>query len=190
MAERGTRLIVDIADEPVPVVGDPARLQQIQANLLSNAVEVLAARGAASASKSAATATRRCIRVSDNGQGIEPRCCRASSTCSSRASSRIARSEGGLGIGLTLLRSLVELHDGRVEAHSDGAGKGSVFTVWLPLDGRCGAADATAAPRRPTGAHGRPGRGSGRRAADDAAVARVGGRDGVRQPKTASKARR
>ena len=45
----------------------------------------------------------------------------------------IARSEGGLGIGLTLLKSLVELHGGRVEARSDGADKGSVFTVWLPL---------------------------------------------------------
>jgi len=45
----------------------------------------------------------------------------------------IARSEGGLGIGLTLLRSLVELHNGRVDAQSDGPGRGSVFTVWLPL---------------------------------------------------------
>jgi CheY-like chemotaxis protein len=46
----------------------------------------------------------------------------------------VARTDGGMGIGLTLLRSLVELHDGRVEAHSDGPGKGSVFTVWMPLD--------------------------------------------------------
>jgi len=45
----------------------------------------------------------------------------------------LARSEGGLGIGLTLLRSLVELHNGRVEAQSDGAGCGSTFTVWLPI---------------------------------------------------------
>jgi len=45
----------------------------------------------------------------------------------------IARSEGGLGIGLTLLKSLVELHHGRVEARSEGPGKGSTFTVWLPL---------------------------------------------------------
>jgi CheY-like chemotaxis protein len=45
----------------------------------------------------------------------------------------LARSEGGLGIGLTLLKSLVELHDGRVEAHSDGPGRGSCFSVWLPL---------------------------------------------------------
>ena len=45
----------------------------------------------------------------------------------------LARTESGLGIGLTLLRSLVELHNGRVDAHSDGPGCGSVFTVWLPL---------------------------------------------------------
>ena len=58
----------------------------------------------------------------------------------------IARSEGGLGIGLTLLRSLVELHHGRVEAHSDGPGQGSTFTVWLPL--APAAALDSEAPRR------------------------------------------
>ena len=84
----------------------------------------------------------------------------------------LARSEGGLGIGLTLLRSLVELHDGRVEAHSDGPGRGSAFTVWLPLAPPRPCAARPPAQPRPRGPDRRARRGSGRRAPDDAAAAR------------------
>ena len=86
------------------------------------------------------------IRVSDDGHGIEPEMLPRIFDLFVQGDQSLARSEGGLGIGLTLLRSLVELHDGRVEAHSDGPGRGSTFTVWLPLapaarthaaDGRC-----------------------------------------------------
>jgi two-component system CheB/CheR fusion protein len=73
------------------------------------------------------------IRVSDNGRGIEPQMLPQIFELFVQGDQTLARSEGGLGIGLTLLRSLVDLHKGRVEAHSDGPGSGSVFTVWIPL---------------------------------------------------------
>src|SRR5204863_175216 len=73
------------------------------------------------------------IRVSDDGRGIEPELLPRIFDLFVQGNQSIARSEGGLGIGLTLLRSLVELHNGRVEAHSDGPWTGSTFTVTLPL---------------------------------------------------------
>ena len=65
------------------------------------------------------------IRVSDNGRGIEPQMLPRIFELFVQGDQTLARSEGGLGIGLTLLRSLVELHNGRVEAHSGGLGQGS-----------------------------------------------------------------
>ena len=73
------------------------------------------------------------ICVSDEGRGIEPEILPRIFDLFVQGDQTLARSDGGLGIGLTLLRSLVELHDGRVEVTSGGAGRGSVFTVWLPL---------------------------------------------------------
>ena len=132
MAERETRLEVDICDEPVRVVGDPARLQQIQANLLSNATKY-SPRGADVRLELKRVDGNAMIRVTDWGRGIAPDVLPRIFDLFVQGEQTIARSEGGLGIGLTLLRNLVELHDGRVEAHSDGPGSGSTFTVWLPL---------------------------------------------------------
>ena len=93
------------------------------------------------------------IRVSDDGRGIEPEMLPRIFDLFVQGDQSLARSEGGLGIGLTLLRSLVELHDGRVEAHSDGPGRGSVFTVWLPLApaSACAPRPRTRAARRRSG---------------------------------------
>jgi two-component system CheB/CheR fusion protein len=114
------------------VFGDPTRLQQIQANLLSNASKY-SSRGGQVRFELHGQGGEAIIRVSDNGRGIEPQMLPRIFELFVQGDQNLARSEGGLGIGLTLLRSLVELHNGRVEAHSDGAGSGSVFTVWLPL---------------------------------------------------------
>lgn len=73
------------------------------------------------------------IRVADDGHGIEPEMLPCIFDLFVQGERSLARSEGGLGIGLTLLRSLVELHNGRVEVHSDGRDKGTSFTVWLPM---------------------------------------------------------
>jgi two-component system, chemotaxis family, CheB/CheR fusion protein len=132
MAERDTRLIVDISEEPLYVIGDTARLQQIQANLLSNASKY-SPRGASVRFELRKENGRAVIRVRDDGRGIAAHMIPRIFDLFVQGDQSIARSEGGLGIGLTLLRSLVELHHGQVEAHSDGPGKGSTFTVWLPL---------------------------------------------------------
>ncbi len=131
-AEHGTRLIVDIPDEMVPVVGDPARLQQIQANLLSNASKY-SPRGGEVRLEVLRGDHDVLIRVSDNGRGISPEQLPRMFELFVQGDQSLDRSEGGLGIGLTLMKTLVELHGGEVEAHSDGPGSGSTFTVRLPL---------------------------------------------------------
>jgi two-component system, chemotaxis family, CheB/CheR fusion protein len=132
LAEHGTNLTVDIADEPLPIFGDPARLQQIQSNLLSNASRY-SPEGGHVRFEMKRSGDRAVIRVSDDGRGIEPDLLPRIFDLFVQGHQSIARSQGGLGIGLTLLRTLVELHGGRVEAFSAGAGCGSLFTVWLPL---------------------------------------------------------
>jgi two-component system CheB/CheR fusion protein len=147
MAEHGTQLAVDITDRPVHVMGDAARLQQIQANLLSNASKY-SPRGSRVRFELRQEAEEAVIRVADDGRGIEAHMLPRIFDLFVQGDQSIARSEGGLGIGLTLLKSLVELHHGRVEAHSDGPGKGSVFTVRLPIAPAAAGYDAApAAPR-------------------------------------------
>jgi two-component system CheB/CheR fusion protein len=132
LAEHETRLTVDIDAEPLHVVGDMARLQQIQANLLSNASKY-SPRGAEIHFELRRADGEAMIRVTDHGRGIEPDMLPRIFDLFVQERQTLARSEGGLGIGLTVLKSLVELHHGRVHAHSDGRDRGSVFTVWLPL---------------------------------------------------------
>ena len=145
MAGRETSLTVDITDEPLIVNGDPARLQQIQANLLDNASKY-SPRGANVHLQLRREGEFAVIRVSDNGQGIDPEILPRIFDLFVQGRQSLSRPEGGLGIGLTLLRSLVEQHDGRVDAQSAGSGRGSTFTVWLPL---LAAAGDTARPEPP-----------------------------------------
>ena len=133
MAERQTKLTVDIDDLPVPVYGDPARLQQVQANLLSNASKYSPEGGEVHFEVRREGRHAR-IRVSDRGRGIEQDMLPYIFDLFVQGPQNVARSDGGMGIGLTLLRQLVQLHDGTVEAYSEGPGSGSVFTVLLPLD--------------------------------------------------------
>jgi two-component system CheB/CheR fusion protein len=146
IAERSTRLTVDITDEPVLVLGDPARLQQVQANLLSNASKY-SPPGGRVRFELRTEQGEAMIRVVDEGRGIAPEMLPRIFELFVQGDQSIARSEGGLGIGLTLLKSLVELHRGRVDAHSEGPGTGSTFTVWLPLAPN---ATMTSAPGRET----------------------------------------
>jgi CheY-like chemotaxis protein len=88
-----------------------------------------------------------CIAVRDHGIGLEPQSLRTIFEMFSQVKTALDRSEGGLGIGLALVRGLVALHGGRIEAWSEGLGRGSEFRVWLPMPSQPTAgAGITAAP--------------------------------------------
>jgi two-component system CheB/CheR fusion protein len=148
MAERDTQLTVEMANEPVPVYGDAARLQQIQANLLSNASKYSPC-GSQVRFELRREKDEAVIKVTDSGRGIRQEILPRIFDLFVQGDPSIDRSEGGLGVGLTLLRSLVELHHGHVDAASDGPGTGSTFTVTLPI-ATSADHDATEAPARRT----------------------------------------
>jgi signal transduction histidine kinase/DNA-binding response OmpR family regulator len=128
---REQRLSVEVSARPVWLLGDFARLSQVVANLLNNASKYTAEGGrirlSAIAGEGFAT-----IAVEDNGSGIDPELLPRVFEIFVQGERGLDRSQGGLGIGLTLVKRLVELHQGRVEAHSEGAGRGARFKVMLP----------------------------------------------------------
>ena len=149
------------------VYGDRIRLVQVLVNLLNNAAKYTAQGGtislsvAAGAASVTAPAASVIISVRDNGIGIDPAVLPHVFELFTQAERTPDRSQGGLGLGLALVRSLVQLHGGRVEAHSEGLGKGSCFSVTLPTIGGAPAGagmpagpDAAAAPP-PSAAGGR-----------------------------------
>lgn len=120
--------------EPVFVHADPTRLEQILVNLLSNASKFTPPGGHISAS-CALEDGRVVLRVADDGQGIDPQLLPHVFDLFTQAQTSLDREQGGLGLGLSLVRQLVELHGGRVEARSAGPGLGSEFLVELqPAD--------------------------------------------------------
>ncbi|MET0552632.1 MAG: ATP-binding protein, partial [Vicinamibacteria bacterium] len=121
-----------LPDGPVPVLGDPARLQQVVGNLLHNARKYTPEGGAIRVSllRSGSAAE---VQVEDDGIGIATEHLPSIFDLFVQANPTLARTEGGLGIGLTLARGVVDLHGGRIVAASDGIGRGSRFTVTLPL---------------------------------------------------------
>jgi two-component system CheB/CheR fusion protein len=132
MADKGLTFTVESAPDPLWVHGDSARLQQIQMNLLSNAAKYTP-RGGRVWLQIRAEASGAVIRVKDTGAGIAPQMLESVFDLFVQAKHTLDHSGGGLGVGLTLVRALVELHGGTVSAHSDGDGTGSEFTVRLPL---------------------------------------------------------
>jgi signal transduction histidine kinase/CheY-like chemotaxis protein len=136
VAEHGLELSFRRGSRPLTVVGDPVRLGQIFTNLLNNAIKYTPAGGrievAAEADPAGGQAT---VRVRDTGSGIEPHALERIFDLFAQAENAKERAQGGLGIGLTLARQLVELHGGRIEARSAGRGKGSEFCVRLPTVG-------------------------------------------------------
>jgi PAS domain S-box-containing protein len=126
------RLTVALPPEPVPLDADPVRLAQVFANLLTNAAKYTDRGGAIRL-----TAERRgdevVVAVADSGIGIAAEHLPRLFEMFAQVHTALERSQGGLGIGLSLVKGLVEMHGGRVEARSDGPGRGSEFLVRLPL---------------------------------------------------------
>ena len=134
LAERSTKLEIVQPSEPLTVNADSHRLAQAITNLLTNAAK-FSAIGTSIALVMEATREEVVVRVRDSGIGIEPEMLPRVFDLFSQADQSLARTQGGLGIGLTVVRSLVEMHGGRVEAHSGGLGRGSEFIVRLPRPG-------------------------------------------------------
>jgi signal transduction histidine kinase len=142
LEEAGVDFDVDLPAAPLVVDADATRLEQVLGNLLGNAVQytpaggrvsvaVEAADGAGDPSGSGAGAAL--VRVTDTGVGMPPELLPRVFDLFTQGDRALDRRAGGLGIGLTLVRQLVELHGGRVSAESDGLGRGSRFEVRLPL---------------------------------------------------------
>ncbi len=128
---------VELSLAPTPpffVEGDPVRLEQIVSNLLSNAIKYTPRGGHVAVSVAVEGVIGR-IHVIDDGVGIEADALPRIFELFSQDDQTLDRSRGGLGVGLTLVRSLVSLHGGTVEASSAGRGRGSQFTITLPRVG-------------------------------------------------------
>jgi signal transduction histidine kinase/CheY-like chemotaxis protein len=128
----GHHIHVDLPAEPIHVEADPARLAQIFGNLVNNACKYTQSPGDIRVS------VRRekdhaYVSVKDNGIGIPSDKLHAIFDMFSQLDTSLERARGGLGIGLTLVKRLTEMHGGAVTAHSDGAGKGSEFILTLPI---------------------------------------------------------
>jgi PAS domain S-box-containing protein len=126
------RLTVSLPGEPVMLEADATRIEQVLANLLNNAAKFTEPGGRIDLSADIQDGEA-VLRVKDNGPGIAPDLLPRIFDLFVQEDRSLARSHGGLGIGLTLVRSLVERHGGRVEAHSAGPGQGSELVVRLPV---------------------------------------------------------
>jgi CheY-like chemotaxis protein len=140
--DAGLRLDLELPREPLPVRGDRLRLSQALANLLDNAAKFTAA-GATIAVRAARTpgGRRAEVRVTDEGAGIEREELPHVFEVFTQADHSLDRSLGGLGVGLAIVKGLVEMHGGEVEARSEGPGKGAEFIFWIPLATAAAAAE-------------------------------------------------
>jgi CheY-like chemotaxis protein len=131
MNGRDQHLQIDLPKEPVELNGDPVRLAQVLSNLINNASKFSGPNSHIKLSASYADGEVQ-ISVKDDGAGIDPAFLPHIFDLFAQADQSLDRSQGGLGIGLTLVKHLVELHGGRVTAHSEGVGHGTELVVHLP----------------------------------------------------------
>ena len=149
--ERGHALSVQVPELPVTVMGDQVRLTQVVDNILTNAAKYTEEGGRIHLTLEldqgkGGSGGEALIRIKDNGRGIARETLPDIFQLFRRIDAPHERSQGGLGIGLAVSRGLVEMHNGRIDAHSDGLTRGSEFTVRLPLSAH-GA--ATVIPKPP-----------------------------------------
>src|SRR6185312_3986211 len=138
---KGIDLVVSLSALESPVLGDNDRLQQVIWNLLSNAIK-FTPRGGRVEVRLKESGLNAVIEVRDSGIGIRPDFLPYVFDRFRQAESTLTRSHGGLGLGLSIVRHLLELHGGTVEVESEGEGKGTTFRVSLPLRGTATAGKA------------------------------------------------
>jgi CheY-like chemotaxis protein len=131
LSRQGHALVLDVAEEPLYIDGDPTRLIQIVGNILNNAVKYTKPGGRIELA-AGVRGEQIQIRIRDNGIGIEADLIPTVFNLFAQASRGDPGGQTGLGIGLALVKRLVELHGGDVEARSEGLGKGCEFTVRFP----------------------------------------------------------
>ena len=121
-----------LCEEPLLLQADPVRLSQVVTNILHNAVKYTPPGGkiTVSTQKYGSEAT---ISIRDNGIGILPEIQAKIFDLFSQSPGAMGREEGGIGIGLSISRKLIEMHGGRIEVFSEGAGRGSEFIIHMPL---------------------------------------------------------
>jgi PAS domain S-box-containing protein len=144
----GHRLEVEVPDARLFVRGDRGRLAQALAHLIANAAKFSPEPGTITIAVQRAARTVQ-IAVKDQGEGIDPAFLPHAFELFAQQDPNLARTDGSLGVGLTLARRIAQLHGGDVEAFSEGPGRGSEFVLWLPLSVGDDAADtsSTHAPR-------------------------------------------
>ena len=142
---RGVALRTELAATPIWIDADPARLSQVVGNLLQNAAKFTPEGGTTAVTVAAADGCAE-ILVADDGLGMDPGQVDRMFEPFTQGERTLARTHGGLGLGLALVKSLVELHGGAVRARSGGAGQGAEFRVTLPTAAPPVAARAAPAP--------------------------------------------
>ncbi len=131
----GLTLDVEVPEGPVWVLGDSTRLLQVMSNLLQNSAKFTSPGGRVVVRlKTDRSRQRAVVEVQDTGIGIEPGFLPHMFDIFTQGDRSLDRSRGGLGIGLALARGLVDLHGGQISAASDGPGRGSTFSFWVPLE--------------------------------------------------------
>ena len=151
---RGQHVTLRLPRQPVWLNGDPVRLTQVISNLLDNASKYTQAGGDIELDADVA-GQKIAFRVRDNGPGISAELLPHVFDLFQQGDRTLDRAQGGLGIGLTLVRQLVNMHGGRVDAYSAGTRQGATFTVWLPIVTAAPAPAPTSLPDEPAAVGGR-----------------------------------
>ena len=146
----GCTLELHLPAEPLPIDADPIRIAQVFGNLLNNAARYGRRGGQIELHAQRTQDGQAFVRVRDDGIGIDPDTLPHIFELFTQGKREANHAQGGLGIGLALVRALVDQHGGRVRAESAGRGLGAEFSVWLPLSAPVRAAAAKPARSRPT----------------------------------------
>jgi CheY-like chemotaxis protein/anti-sigma regulatory factor (Ser/Thr protein kinase) len=150
MDAKSQQLRLVLPERAVWLEADPARLEQVLTNLLQNAVKFTQDGGEIEL-RGEQDGSEVMVRIKDNGAGISPDLLQQVFEPFTQADTSLDRSAGGLGLGLTLVKRLVELHGGRVEVHSSGIGQGSEFIVRLSVAAAPNELKSVGISRKPTG---------------------------------------